>query len=105
MADRWGGTAPRGVRPPRARPGARATTGPPMSAQGHPDDGVAGLAFPRVGGARSTTATGKAILAAAARPVDAALAGRIAEARDWRASYVPAFRDLTVATARSADAA
>ena len=59
-----------------------------------------GVVFPLVnGGGRSTTATGRGILADAARPVDPELAREIEEARDWRSSYVRLVRELTAASA------
>jgi hypothetical protein len=65
-----------------------------------------GVQFPAVDGRRSTSDTGRAILAAAASGAgDAALAGRIAGARDWRSGYLGAMRDVTAAAAAGADAA
>jgi hypothetical protein len=58
-----------------------------------------GVCFPAIDGSRSTTATGRAILADAARVVDARLAERIEATRDWRSGYVPLVRELTEACA------
>ena len=63
-----------------------------------------GVDFPLVDGGRSTTATGRAILADAARPVDSELAHEIEEARDWRRSYVQFVRELTAASAATREA-
>lgn len=58
------------------------------------DDGVV---FPLVEGRRSTTATGRAVLADAAGVVDPALASDIRGEDDWRKGYVRAFRRLVEA--------
>jgi hypothetical protein len=58
-----------------------------------------GVSFPARDGKRSTSATGKAILADAARSLDPALAARIDGCRDWRKGYAPLVRELTAASA------
>jgi len=69
-----------------------------------PSKGEQGVAFPEVNGERSTTATGKAVFADAARAVDAALADQIEAERDWRNRYlVVARRLLEAALAGSHD--
>jgi hypothetical protein len=65
----------------------------------------AGVLFPAVDGRRSTTATGQAIVADAARAADVALGARIAGLGRWRAEYIDALRDLTAVTGRSRAAA
>src|SRR5829696_1451347 len=66
---------------------------------------MAELRFPEAGDrGRSTSATGRAVVAEAARAVDAELGERVAACADWRAGYVGAFRDLTAAGARSPQA-
>jgi len=55
-----------------------------------------GVAFPEVGGRRSTTTTGREILADAAAAADPALAERIRASRRWRQDYIDAIRELTV---------
>lgn len=65
-----------------------------------------GVAFPAgADGRRSTTATGRDVWADAVRPVDPALAERIAAERDWRSGYVPRVVEVTAAGTRSAPAA
>jgi len=59
----------------------------------------AGVAFPEIGGRRSTTATGKAILAEAAGAVDRELESRIRASANWRADYMAIMRELTAASA------
>lgn len=64
-----------------------------------------GVVFPRVGDRRSTTATGRAVVADALRaadPVGAASAGR---ETNWRQGYLPHFRRLVEAGLQSPDAA
>ena len=64
---------------------------------------VTGVAFPRTDGdKRSTTVTGRAVFADAARPVDARLAERIAAERDWHKRYLVHARELLEARLRSA---
>ncbi len=60
--------------------------------------GREGICFPSVDGRRSTGATGQAILADAARELDASLAERILACRDWRKRYAPLIRELTAAS-------
>lgn len=62
-----------------------------------------GVAFPLVDGARSTSRTGRTVLADAARPVDAALAARIEGERDWRKRYPVHTRALVDAELRADD--
>ncbi len=66
---------------------------------GSPGPGGAGVCFPAIDGSRSTTATGRAILADAARVADAGLAERIEAADDWRSDYLSLVRELTEACA------
>jgi hypothetical protein len=61
-----------------------------------------GVLFPASGEGRSSTATGRAIVADAARAADPALAARVEAMGDWRSAYVGAFGALTEAGARSA---
>ncbi|HEU4492253.1 MAG TPA: hypothetical protein VFR74_15430 [Jiangellales bacterium] len=67
--------------------------------------GPAGVVFPLVDGRRSTSATGRAVLADAVRAVDAGLAATVDRESDWRHGYVAAFRRMTEATATSSSAA
>jgi hypothetical protein len=60
-------------------------------------DAAVGVAFPEVDGARSTSATGQAVLAAAAATADPALATRIRGEPRWRQRYAAHLRDLVVA--------
>lgn len=64
-----------------------------------------GVQFPLVDGRRSTTATGRATLAAAADRVDSRLARRIRGTAQWRKEYLTPARDLVAMTARSDEAA
>jgi hypothetical protein len=66
-------------------------------------DGTVGVAFPEVDGTRSTSATGRAVLAAAAGMVDPSLATRIRDEDRWRQRYATHLRDLVVAELRPAD--
>lgn len=76
-----------------------------MHADGHAGtDATVGVAFPIVGGSRSTGATGRAILAAAAETVDPALATRIRDEPRWRQRYADHVRQLVVAELRAATA-
>lgn len=61
-----------------------------------------GVVFPVVGGSRSSTATGRAVLADAARALDPELADAIEREPDWRRRYVSAIRRLVEAELRSA---
>jgi hypothetical protein len=67
------------------------------------DDGVQFPATAEAG--RSSSATGRAVLAEAVRSVDPALAARIGAAGHWRRDYLAAVRDVTTAGGRSAAAA
>jgi hypothetical protein len=62
-------------------------------------NGADGVCFPAIAGSRSTTATGRGILADAARVADAGLAERIESASDWRSGYLSLVRELTEACA------
>src|SRR3712207_5434184 len=53
-----------------------------------------GVVFPVTNGQRSTTATGRAVFADAARAVDADLAAQIEAERDWRNGYMAYARRL-----------
>ncbi len=65
-----------------------------------------GVDFPAANdGTRSTTATGRAVIADALRAVDPAAARRVEQIKDWRKGYLPAIRDLVVAAAASPAAA
>lgn len=64
-----------------------------------PNSTADGVCFPESEGSRSTTATGRAIFADAARVADASLAERIESTRNWRSDYVPLVRELTEACA------
>jgi hypothetical protein len=57
------------------------------------------------GGARSTTAVGKAVLAGAARAADPGLAERIEATGDWRSGYMDVLRELSGHTAPAVAAA
>jgi len=78
--------------------GARqARVSSPIGAGGHPRAG-AGVTFPEVDGRRSTSATGRAILADAAAAVDPALERRVRSCGQWRSDYMGLLRELTVAS-------
>ncbi len=65
-----------------------------------------GVAFPEGGdGRRSTTGTGRAIFADAARRVDPELAARIEHTSDWRTGYIGPLREIVRAAAITPDAA
>ncbi|MCA1711907.1 MAG: hypothetical protein LC789_09885 [Actinobacteria bacterium] len=64
-----------------------------------------GVAFPVVGASRSTSATGKAVFADAARAADPELAGAIESERDWRRRYLPHIRRLVETGVASSDTA
>jgi hypothetical protein len=65
-----------------------------------------GVQFPRAAeGGRSTTATGRAIVADAARAADPELTARIEAPGDWRSQYIDALRELTARTTRDVAAA
>ena len=59
----------------------------------------AGVSFPEIDGRRSTTATGRAILADAAAAVDRTLEQRIRSCGHWRSDYIGLLRELTVVSA------
>ncbi len=56
-------------------------------------------------GTRSTTATGRAVIADALRGVDPAAARRVEAIKDWRSGYLPAIRELVVVAAANPQAA
>jgi hypothetical protein len=58
-----------------------------------------GTVFPEVGGHRSTSATGRAVIAAAARAVDPGLAAAVEAERDWRRGYLTHLRELSARAA------
>lgn len=64
-----------------------------------------GVVFPLVNGQRSTTATGQAIFADAARAVDPRLADRIGSEGSWYGRYVPFAGELVEAEVRHGPAA
>ena len=64
-----------------------------------------GLRFPETDGKVSTSAVGQGACTAAAAAVDSALAARTAAVANWRSGYIPPFRNLTAAAARSPEAA
>lgn len=64
------------------------------SERSKPEEGVL---FRVVDGARSSTATGKRVFADAVRGVDASVASRIENAKDWRKSYMPHVRAVVAA--------
>jgi hypothetical protein len=57
-----------------------------------------GVSFPSIDGKRSTSATGRAILADATRGVDPDLAERVLACEGWRKQYAPLIRELTAAS-------
>jgi hypothetical protein len=58
-----------------------------------PPDG--GVVFPLVAGSRSTSATGRAVVADALRGVAPAAAERVLAVKDWRTGYLAPFREMT----------
>ncbi|MGH3442060.1 MAG: hypothetical protein ACRDUY_08445 [Nitriliruptorales bacterium] len=62
-----------------------------------------GVVFPRIDGSRSTTATGRAVFADAAREVDPALAAEIEAEPNWHRAYVGHVRRLLEAEVRAHD--
>jgi hypothetical protein len=64
-----------------------------------PSSGGDGVCFPQIDGSRSTTATGRAIVADAARVAAGGLAERVESTSDWRRGYISLFRELTEACA------
>ena len=80
------------IAPGRVTPSDRPAAG------GRADGGVS---FPRHDGRRSTTTSGREILADAAHAADPALAERIRRCKDWRGGYVELVRELTVVSARA----
>lgn len=72
------------------------------TAADRPADDEHGVAFPVLEGRRSTTATGRAAFADAARAVDTALAEQIEAEPDWRKGYPPHVRRVQEAGLRGA---
>lgn len=70
-----------------------------MNAGPHADDGIQ---FRERDGKRSSQMAGKTVYSDAARSVDAALATRIENQKDWRKGYLGPVRELVEAGARSA---
>jgi hypothetical protein len=70
----------------------------PPTRAGEPATGVA---FPEVDGSRSTSAAGRAVIAAAAATVDAGLAERIAAEERWHQRYADHLRALVTADLRA----
>jgi hypothetical protein len=68
-------------------------------ARARPDGERGGVSFPLLDGRRSTSVTGRAILADAAAAVDSGLAQRILACGDWRHEYAPFIRELTASCA------
>jgi hypothetical protein len=64
-------------------------------ASGSPEPPDAGVVFPVEGRARSTSATGRAVVADAVGAVDPALAGEALSTTDWRSGYLRPFREMT----------
>ena len=58
-------------------------------------DADAGVVFPLVAGARSTSATGRAVVADALRAVAPEAADRVLAVHDWRSGYLAPFRAMT----------
>jgi hypothetical protein len=81
--------------------------GPPVrAATPHQDDESTGVIFPLVAGRRSTSATGRAVLADAVRAVDPGLAAEALASPDWRSGYLESYRRMTeLATIRPGAAA
>lgn len=59
------------------------------------DNDDVGVVFPLTRGRRSTSATGRSVLADAVREIDPRVAREIALEQDWRRSYIRIFRELT----------
>ena len=59
--------------------------------------GEHGVVFPLVDGRRSTSATGRAVVADALRPVDPVGAGAAERETNWRSGYLTHFRRLVEA--------
>lgn len=64
-----------------------------------------GVVFPVVEGRRSTSATGRDVVADALRPLDADLAEAVAGRDAWHTTYIASLRDLTRAETTTEDAA
>src|SRR4051794_40036044 len=64
----------------------------PMRTEDSPGDGVV---FPVVEGTRSTTGTGRAVVADALRAVAPELAREVLAVPDWRSGYLAPFREMT----------
>lgn len=68
-------------------------------------DAPSGVRFPALDGARSTTATGRTVLADAARAIDHDLAAAIETEDAWHRGYIEHFRRLVEAELHAGDAA
>jgi hypothetical protein len=104
-----GGTSSGDTSPGSTSPGSTSPNRPPTSAgpSRTPSADLApdGVVFPLVGGHRSTSATGRAVVADSVRPVDPALADQVMAQRDWRVSYLDAFRRMTALAVTAPDGA
>src|SRR4051812_48445412 len=80
-------------RTPRGLDTTMASSSPRASGLPEPPD--AGVVFPVEGRARSTSATGRAVVADAVGAVDPALAGEALSTTDWRSGYLRPFREMT----------
>jgi hypothetical protein len=60
-----------------------------------PPDADAGVVFPLVAGSRSTSATGRAVVADALRGASPGAADEVLGVRDWRTGYLAPFREMT----------
>jgi hypothetical protein len=70
-----------------------------------PPDPDRGVDFARLDGRVSTTATGRAVFAAAAAAADPRLGDRVREVPEWRENYLAPLKEIVAAAARSSDAA
>ena len=77
---------------------------PPIRSGEADHAGSAGVLFPQVDGRRSTTITGRAILADAAAAVDPDLERQIRSCAGWRSGYMELVREITVASAAGQEA-
>jgi hypothetical protein len=74
---------------------ARPAGSPVRAANPYREDASTGVIFPLVDGRRSTSATGRAVLADAVRAVDPALAAEALASPDWRTGYLEPYRRMT----------
>ncbi len=93
--------------PAAGRPGSSNRPPTPAGPLSTPsvDPAPDGVVFPLVGGHRSTSATGRAVVADSVRPVDPALADRVAAQRDWHIAYLDAYRRMTALAVTAPDGA